>query len=72
MSVVSGASFMEVCYSSNRNRMIHNKISLNLVLCDKLEWWDGVGSGREVQEGEDICISMADSSLSMAEANRIL
>jgi len=31
-----------------------------------------VGSGREVQEGEDICISMADSSLFMAEANRIL
>ena len=52
---------MEVCYSSNRNRIINNKISLNLVLCDKLEWWDGVGSGREVQEGEDICISMADS-----------
>ena len=28
---------------------------------DNLEGWDGVGSGREVQEGGDICISMADS-----------
>jgi len=26
----------------------------NLVLCDSIEKWDGVGDGREVQEGEDI------------------
>ena len=25
------------------------------------EEWDGEGGGREVQEGEDICIPMADS-----------
>ena len=31
------------------------------MLCDNLEVWDGVGGGREVQEGEDICIPMADS-----------
>ena len=30
------------------------------VLCENLEGWDGVGGGREVQEG-DICIPMADS-----------
>ena len=29
--------------------------------CINLEWWDGEGDGREVQEGGDICISMADS-----------
>ena len=34
---------------------------LSLVLCDNLEGWDGVGNGREVQEGKDICIPMADS-----------
>ena len=28
--------------------------SSNPVLCDKLEGWDGVGGGREVQEGGDI------------------
>jgi len=30
-------------------------------LCTNLEGWDGEGDGREVQEGEDICIAMADS-----------
>jgi len=53
---------MEVCYISNKNRILNNKISSNLLLCEKLECCDGVGSGREIQEGEDICISMADSS----------
>ena len=31
------------------------------MLCDNLEGWDGVGGGREVLEGEDICIYMVDS-----------
>ena len=31
------------------------------MLCDNVEGWDGVGGGREVQEGGDICIPMADS-----------
>ena len=30
-------------------------------LCINLEGWDGEGDGREVQEGGDICIPMADS-----------
>ena len=34
---------------------------LSLILCDNIEGWVGVGDGREVQEGEDICILMADS-----------
>ena len=34
--------------------------------------WDGVGGGREVQEGGDICKSMADSCGCMAETNTIL
>ena len=33
----------------------------NPVLCDNLEGWDGVGGGKEVQEGGDVCIAMADS-----------
>ena len=40
---------------------------LSLVLCDNLEGWDGVGGGREVQEGGDMCIPMADSCWCMAE-----
>ena len=31
------------------------------VLCDNLEGWDGEGGEREVQEGGDIGIPMADS-----------
>ena len=30
-------------------------------LCINLERWDGVGDGREVQKGGDVCIPMADS-----------
>ena len=33
----------------------------NSVCCDNLGGRDGVVGGREVQEGGDICISMADS-----------
>ena len=31
------------------------------MLCDSLEGWDGVGGGKEVQEGGDTCIPMANS-----------
>ena len=31
------------------------------MLGDNLEGWDEMGGGREVQEGGDICIHMADS-----------
>ena len=30
-------------------------------LCINLEGWDGVGDGREVQNGGNICTLMADS-----------
>ena len=35
----------------------------DLVLCDNLEGWNGMGGGRDVQEGGDIliCILMVDS-----------
>ena len=39
------------------------------MLCDDLVGGDGVGGGREVQEGGDICILMADSHCCMAETN---
>ena len=42
------------------------------MLCDNLEGWDGVGDGREVQEGGDIYIPMADSCCCMAETNTTL
>ena len=42
------------------------------MLCDSLEGWDGVGGGREVQEGADILMPMTDSCGYMAETNTIL
>ena len=41
-------------------------------LCDNVERWDGAGGGREVQEGGDICIPMADACGFMAETNTML
>ena len=35
--------------------------SSNPAFCDNLEGSDGVGGGREAQEGWDVCIPMADS-----------
>ena len=42
------------------------------MLCDDLEGGDGVGGGREVPEGGDICILMADLWHCMAETNATL
>ena len=36
-------------------------VSSDPVLCDNLEGWDGVGGGREAQEGGDIYMPVADS-----------
>ena len=41
-------------------------------ICINLERWDGQGDGREVQEGGDICILMADSCWGLTENNKIL
>ena len=39
---------------------------------DKLEGWDGVGDGREAQEGGDISVLVADSCCHKAETSIIL
>ena len=31
------------------------------MLCDNLEGWERVGGRKEVQDGGDICLPMADS-----------
>ena len=42
------------------------------MLCEDLKWWDGVGGGREVQEGGDMSVPMADQRLYMSKTNTIL
>ena len=39
------------------------------MLCGDLDGWDGEMGGREVQEGGDICIHIADSLCYKAESN---
>ena len=41
--------------------LLYDSGNSKLVLCNNLEGWDGEECGKEVQEGEDICISKADS-----------
>ena len=53
--------YIEYIASGN---LLYNAGNSNLVLCENLEGWGGVGWGgrqEEVQEGEDMCIPMADS-----------
>lgn len=44
----------------NRGSEINTRCreKLKLVLCDKLERWDRMGGGREVQKERDICPPM--------------
>ena len=41
--------------------LLYDAGSSNQALCDDLDRWHGVESGKEVLEGGDICIPMADS-----------
>ena len=41
-------------------------------LCNNLEGWNGEGDRREVPEGADICIPMADSCWYLTENNKML
>ena len=45
---------------------------LHPVVSDNLEGWDRLGDGGTVQEGEDICIPMADWCWCVTETNTIL
>ena len=48
--------------------LLRRNRELRSVLCDDLDGWDG-GGGREVQEGKDICIHIADSLYCTGETN---
>ena len=53
-------------------KLLYNTGSPAMVLCDDLEGWDGGWSSREVPEGGDISIPMADSCYCIAETNTTL
>ena len=41
--------------------LLYDTRSSNPMFCDNLEGWDGVGGGREVQEGGNIYTPVTDS-----------
>ena len=45
----------------------HKHVDICFVTIINLEGWNGVGGGREIQEGGDICIPMANSYQCLAE-----
>ena len=73
---MNGESSMEACTSPCVKYIANGKVvwlrELTLRLCNNLERWDGVGGGRETQEGGGICIPMANSHSCMAEIKPIL
>ena len=53
-------TYITICKIGSRWELLHPAGSADN-LCDNLEGWNGVGGGREVQEGQDISIRVAGS-----------
>ena len=51
-----GNVYITICKIDSQWEVAGWHWELNLVLCDNLEGWDGVGGGREVQERGDMCL----------------
>ena len=54
-------TYMTVCKIDSQREFAVCLMKLKQGLCINLEGWDGEGDGREVQEGGDMCIPMAES-----------
>ena len=65
-------TYIDICKIDSQQEFAVWLRKLKQGLCINLEGWDGEGDEREVQEGRDICIPMADSCWSLAENNKIL
>ena len=54
-------TYITICKIDSQWEFAVSLRELKRGLCINLEGWDEEGDGREVQEGGDICIPMADS-----------
>ena len=63
-------TYITICKIDSQREFAVYLRDLKQGLCTNLKGWDGDGDEREVQEGGDICIPMADSCLT--ENNKIL
>ena len=61
MERVTRESYITICKIDIQWEFTVRLRELKQRLCINLKGWDGEEDGREVQEGEDICIPMADS-----------
>ena len=64
--------YITICKIDNQWEFAVWLRELKQVLCDNLEEWDGKGDGREVWEGGDMDVPMADSYWCMTEKQKIL
>ena len=64
--------YINICKVDNQWEFAAWIMELKQGLCSNLEGWDGEGDGRDIQEGGDICILMADSCWYLAKNNKIL
>ena len=64
-------TYITICKIDSQQKLAVWLRELKQVLCNNLERWDGEEDWAEVQEGGDICISMADSCWCL-ETNKIL
>ena len=54
-------TYITICKIDSQKEFAVWLSKLKQGLCINLEWWDGQGDGRKLQEVGDICIFMADS-----------
>ena len=65
-------TYITICKIDSQQEFAVSLRKLTQGLCINLEWWDGEGNEREVQNGGDMCMAMADSCGGLTENNKIL
>ena len=56
-----GSIYTTICKIDSQWKLAARLSELRPGLCNNLEGWERVGGGREVREGGDICIPVANS-----------
>ena len=64
-------TYITICKKESQGEFALCLRELKQGLCFNLEGWDGEGDGREVKDGGNICIPMADSYGGLTEDNKI-
>ena len=65
-------TYINICKVDSQQEFAVWLRKLKRGLCINLEGWDGVGGGREVPKGGDICTFVVNSCWGLTENNKIL